>query len=384
MSAAADRWATQTGPARVLAAARSLLEQRRSGDQVRVKVTLTEAERGQVGRLLGLAWETSGAAITLGKLRAAIARTGDDLDALLTRIGGPLDDLPARRARDAAALTASVDGAHDRLIAAGIPAHAVALARRRRWLGRPGAADLAGRADALARLWHLLPMPGRPLPELSNTLFADTHRLDREAELGRVAARLLAAAQADPAAAEQAADQALTAARWRQVWAAYGISCDEVSSTVLILGLTLTGGSAAAAISQAAASCGEPVWLTERSLRGDWRPGAGTSVVRVCENPAIVETGAAEFGAGCRPLVCIYGQPSSAAWTLLRGLATAGVTLLVTADRDKSGLRFLADMLALPGAQEWLPDADGVYEEARLPDLLADLRGDGIRAPGVA
>jgi hypothetical protein len=97
-------------------------------------------------------------------------------------------------------------------------------------------------------------------------------------------------------------------------------------------------------------------------------------VVRVCENPAIIETAAAELATGCLPLVCIYGQPSSAAWTLLRGLATAGIKLLVTVDRDNAGLRFLTELLALPGAQEWLPDADGMYEEARLADLLADLR----------
>jgi hypothetical protein len=71
--------------------------------------------------------------------------------------------------------------------------------------------------------------------------------------------------------------------------------------------------------------------------------------------------------------VCIYGRPSSAAWTLLRGLATAGVQLRVTADRDTAGRGFLTEMLALPGATEWLPDADGLFEEARLQALIADL-----------
>jgi len=40
---------------------------------------------------------------------------------------------------------------------------------------------------------------------------------------------------------------------------------------------------------------------------------------------------------------------------------------------DTAGRGFLTDMLVLPGATEWLPDADGRYEEARLEALIADL-----------
>jgi hypothetical protein len=133
-----------------------------------------------------------------------------------------LDDVPAKRAADDAALQATITAAYDTLSAAGIPAHAVGLARARRWLGRPDADDLAARADALARLWQLLPAQARPLPEISHALFDDTHRLDRDADLGRVAARLLAAATADPNTAADAADQALAVTQWRQVWASYG------------------------------------------------------------------------------------------------------------------------------------------------------------------
>ncbi|MET8198057.1 DUF2399 domain-containing protein [Micromonospora taraxaci] len=96
-------------------------------------------------------------------------------------------------------------------------------------------------------------------------------------------------------------------------------------------------------------------------------------MVRVCENPAIVEAAANRHGAAGMPLVCIYGRPSVAAWMLLRGLAAAGTRLLVTADRDKVGQQFLSELLTLTTATEWLPDADGIYEEARLDELLADL-----------
>lgn len=373
MTAATDRWATQTGPQKVLAAVRKLWEEQHTGAGVTVRVDLTEPERAQVGRILGLNWETSGQPITIGKLRAALARADDDLLDLLTRTGGPIDDVRARRQKAAALAAATIESAYSTLAEAGLPTHAVELARTRRWLERPSPDLATHRAADLTRLWQALPATGRPLAEMANSLFADPHRLDRDTDLGRIAARILAAASAGITEAPAAADAALGAAQWRQVWAGYGISCDEVSATVLVLNLPLSGPAPAAKIAAAAAECGEPVWLTGRSLRGDWAPGQNQNVVRVCENPAVVEAAAEQLGHSCLPLICIYGRPSSAAWTLLRGLAKDGVRLLVTADRDEAGHRFLTEMLALPGASEWLTDIDGVYEEARLDALINDL-----------
>ncbi|SCL15092.1 TIGR02679 family protein [Micromonospora nigra] len=373
MTAATDRWAAQAGPQKVLAAVRKLLEEHRTGTGVTIRVALTEPERAQVGRILGLDWETSGRPITLGKLRAALTRAGDDLLDLLTRTGGPIVDVRGRREQAAALAAATVESAYTTLDKAGLPTHAVELARTRRWLERPNPDLATSRAADLTRLWQTLPGTGRPLAEVANSLFADPHRLDRDTDLGRISARLLAAATALPADAAAAADTALGAARWRQVWAEHGVSCDEVSATVLVLNLPLTGTAPATRIAAAAAGCGEPVWLTSRSLRGDWAPCPDVDRVRVCENPAVAEAAAERLGQTCLPLVCIYGRPSSAAWTLLRGLAGAGVRLLVTADRDDAGHRFLTEMLSLPGATEWLTDADGVYEEARLDALITDL-----------
>jgi uncharacterized protein (TIGR02679 family) len=372
MSAATDRWAAQPGPHKVLTGVRELLQERRTGNGVTVRVELTATERTQLARYLGLAWDTSGQPVTLGKLRTALTRAGDDLLDLLTRTGGTIDDVRGRREQAAARTAATIDAAYTSLTAAGLPDHATHLARKRRWLGTdPDTATR--RSDDLQHLWHTLPGTGRPLAEIANTLYSDPHRLDRDHDLGRIAARLLAAATATADNAASAADTALTADRWRHVWAEHGISCDEVSATVLILNLPLTGKAPATRIAGAAAEHGEPVWLTSRSLRGDWQPAPELTVVRVCENPAIAEAAAEQLGTACQPLVCIYGRPSSAAWTLLRGLATAGVQLRVTADRDTAGRGFLTEMLALPGATEWLPDADGLFEEARLQALIADL-----------
>ncbi|WP_050778018.1 TIGR02679 domain-containing protein [Micromonospora sp. ATCC 39149] len=374
MSAAADRWAALPGPTKVLAAARELLENGKTGPGVTVRITLDAVERDQVGRILGMSWEASTAPVTLGRLRKALHGLNDTLEDLLVRLGGPLDDRVAKRELDRQAAQDHLDNAYAILTSAGIPEHAVALARTRRWLEHtnPDLAD--SRAQALALLWQHLPAADRPLPELANSLFGNPHHLDRDADLGRLAARLLAAAHTtEPGAAAAAAGTALSADVWRQVWASAGVSCDEVSATVLVLNLPLAGSGAAAAIAAAAAETGEPVWLTARSLRHAWEPGPGLHTVRVCENPVVVETAAARLGPHALPLICVYGRPSIAAWLLLDGLAAAGVRLLMTCDRDTAGQQFLTELLRLPGAVEWLAAADGVYEESRLPALLADL-----------
>ena len=373
MSEAADRWAGRPGPRKVLDAARQQLQEGNNGDAVRLRVQLSEAERTHVARLLGTIWDASGKPVTLGKLRSAITRLDDNLLDLLTRTGGPVEPVREQREQAAAQAAAILEAAYTLLRNAGIPAHAVALARERRWLERPKPEEATSKAEDLRRLWNVLPGGTRPLAELATSLYADPHRLDRGLDLGRTAARLLAAAAVAPDDAGTAADTALTASRWRQVWAHFGVNCDEVSATVLVLNLRLSGAAAAVAIANAAADFGEPVWLTSRSLRGEWKAVAEQVVIRVCETPAIAEAAAERLGRASLPLVCIYGRPSSAAWTLLHGLASSGVHLLVTADRDSAGTGFLIEMLALATATEWLQDVEGLYEEARLEAMIADL-----------
>jgi uncharacterized protein (TIGR02679 family) len=371
-------WEGLPGTIKALDAARTRIENGATGDLVRLDLDLTHQDRADLGRRLGMDWELSSKPVTLGRLRAALAQTGATLEQVLALRGGPLRNLPAERAEQRAARTASVDAAYQTLAATGITEPVVALARRRRWLGRPGVDDIAGRARDTAALWAALPAGGRRLSELADHLYDDPHALDRDRDLGRITARILAASgapQADgDAGRADAAANALAAAEWRQTWAAHEVLCDEVSATVLVLGLHLCGQASAAALATTAAHHGEPVWLTARSLRGKWAPADPATTVRVCENPAVVEAAADELGAACPPLVCVYGRPSTAAWTLLHGLAGAGTRLLVSADRDIAGLGFAKAMLKLPGALPWLPDATGLYEETRLNDLLGDLR----------
>ncbi|MFJ4695957.1 DUF2399 domain-containing protein [Streptomyces sp. NPDC088766] len=180
---------------------------------------------------------------------------------------------------------------------------------------------------------------------------------------------------------------------------------DDLSSTVLTLGLR-----GVPPLDQMA-DAGEPTVLTLRFLSRHAPlvavPVTGT--VHICENPAVLSA-ADTFGPACPPLVCLQGQPSAAALTLLRDLSTQGAGLLHHGDFDWGGVRIAtalarnvpwrpwryeaADHRAAVAAADRAPDLTGppaatpwdpalavalaehgvrVEEEAVLDDLLADL-----------
>lgn len=105
-------------------------------------------------------------------------------------------------------------------------------------------------------------------------------------------------------------------AEWRrEAWAAVGLLRDELSSTVLTLNLRGTP-----ALDRLAED-GEPCVLTLRQLTRR-PPAAAAPMVRICENPTVLAVAADALGPACPPLVCLQGQPSAAALTLLRGCTT--------------------------------------------------------------
>jgi len=349
---------------------------------------------------MGLRWEVTGKPVTLGGLRMSLMRSQTTLTDVLVAIGGPLRDLPGERAAAKNATEQARDTVAAVLVGAGVPAQvaALALSTSRRWLG-PGP-EAGVTAERLAALLRTLPGRSIMLATLASDLYDDPHALDHKAVLGRAATRILAAQRAhgeaaalngldnvsrgqapvDPRALAAAAEQAMSPAGRHATWAGVGVTCDNLSSIVLALNLRPPGTGPAAAVLLAGSTTGEPVWLTLRSLTplAGLPPGSLTDVVvRVCENPSVVEAAADMLGAGCAPLVCTYGRPSIAAWVLLSALARAGARILVSADRDKSGLDIANDLLSLLGACAWLPEATGCYEEDRLTDLLDDLRHNG-------
>ncbi|MER6111812.1 TIGR02679 family protein [Streptomyces hirsutus] len=196
-------------------------------------------------------------------------------------------------------------------------------------------------------------------------------------------------------------------APWRrEAWASAGLLMDDLSSTVLTLNLRGTPPL------DWMADAGEPTVLTLRFLTR--HPPAlavpTTEIVHVCENPAVLSAAADAFGSACPPLVCLQGQPSAAALTLLRSLFAQGAGLLYHGDFDWGGVRIAValgrsvpwqpwrytaahyraaaaraaeapDLTGPPAATPWDPALAvalaecgvRVEEEAVLDDLLADL-----------
>lgn len=378
-------WAGLPGATALLVAVRAKVENGAYGDRVQVGANLTGAERRDVGRLLGSQWELSGKPATMGRVRKAVGKACEAegttaLAVLLVTVSGPLRDLPVERAAATQAGTSRRERTVGALTGAGVPKEVAVLTVRRRWLGGADAAE--ANAERIATLLRELPAtPPRLLPELASSVFEDPHALDRDRTLGRAAVRVLAAMQNFDAgvgteALRAASDGGLVASRWRTTWHDAGVLCDRVSSTVLVLNLPLAGPSPAAALTSSVP--GEPVWLTARSLTGPWRPTGRFRVVRICENPSVVEAAADSLGERCPPLVCTYGRPSTAAHTLLRGLHASGVLLLVSADRDSAGTQISNNLLnTYPGGQPWAIDLSGTYEEDRLDGLIADLADAG-------
>lgn len=359
-------WARLPGPAKVLAAARQRREAGHGMAGRPLRMALADAERDQVGKLLGTTWVLSGRQVGVKMLAAAIESLGADLDALLTETGGPLRDRAAERAaaqRDAddeRALAATA------LAAVGIPAATVTGWLGRRGLPRAGSGQLLELAERCALVWRKLPGPAGStvlLTVLAADALGDPHALDKGSAVAAGVLRLLGV------------DVPATAQAWRAAWEEAGVVCDPVSSRVLVLNLVLHGDAAACRLTAAAGP--EPLWLTWRSLSGPF--GCYAPDVHVCENPSVLIAAADQLGSNALPLVCTNGRPSAAVRRLLTALADGGATIHARADDDRAGRNIVAALrTAIPSLRLWryppAPPARPRYEEQELPLLLQDLR----------
>lgn len=196
----------------------------------------------------------------------------------------------------------------------------------------------------LASVIRELPAGGEPLGEFAARVCRSAHALDD----GRPLCTLALGA----AAALSGLRTGGGAQGRREVWAAAGLVRDELSNTVLTLGLpgdprTATGRALAAWREQ-----GQPAVLTLRHLRQD-PPRLMMSRVFVCENPVVVSTAADRLGTGCAPLICTNGQPGTAVMILLRRLAGAGAELRYHGDFDWGGIRIGNTVFDRVPAQPW-------------------------------
>ncbi|HEX3785942.1 MAG TPA: TIGR02679 family protein [Pseudonocardiaceae bacterium] len=324
-------------------------------------VTLADADADQrraVGRLLGRRMG-AGRSLTVSL---------DDVDALLRTSGAAPDGLAAaaevllgtvpNRAVDAAIRQAAWS-------AAVRPVADLAARRRefepwRSWLDATGllrrlatdVADAAALADQAVRVLDAVPSPGIALGRLAATVTGDAHALDE----GRPLATLCLSAIRVLTGGTAATAEVLTTDR-RAAWAAVGVHRDELSSTVLCLGLPGGTSTMVGRMLALATEAGEPCALTLRQLNRDLSTvgsdlGAGGRLVHLCENPIVLACAADELGSACPPLLCLNGQPSTAVIRLLDLLAGAGARFAYHGDFDWGGIRIAN---ALRARTDWTP-----------------------------
>lgn len=367
-------------------------------DRVRRRIALGQPLTGTIVRRGASPAEREAVASMFGRPPGngrALSVSLDELDALLRRSGlhdsglkaavetltGPVAVQADEAARDARAWTE----AFRRIEAAAAQRPALAFwvetIQARGIVKRLAGGDPAqGREllDAAAAVVAALPVGGESLSAFAARITGRSHALDDGTPLGTLA---LGAARAiaglSPAGAEESAAEAR-----REAWAAVGVLCDELSSTVLTLGLEGEKSVTGRLLSCARAG-GEPIWLTLRQLVRDppaWPAAAACRFVFVCENPAVVALAADRLGRHSGPIVCTNGQPRAATMVLLRLLAGAGFQLRHHGDFDWPGLTIGNLLHRRLAVQPWRFDLDAYLDAAAAHPHAGPLIGSPVAA----
>lgn len=206
-----------------------------------------------------------------------------------------------------------------------------------------------GLLDSAIALADRLPARGVSLAELAASVTGDSHALDAGEPLGTIALRLAARVGARRGMEEE------NDARPRDIWASVGVLCDELSAPVLVLNLVAATTTATGRALAIHAEAGEPCRLSVRQLLRDppqFRR-LGRAAIHVCENPSVVSSAADRLGAASAPLVCVEGQPRTAARLLLTQLANSGARLVYHGDFDWGGLRIGNVVIGRCDAEPW-------------------------------
>ena len=311
-------------------------------------------ERDALNRLLGRAPASGNASsVSLEQLQDKLRRAGicPSLREAVELLTGPVLDRQAEREALAERWATLFAGAHQRLAPRTdtIPwLHELQTSGLLRRYGIDQAGQLLSQAvDVLARL----PAPGLPLAEIAALATGDAHALDPDRPLATLVIR---------AAARFGVERWDDAPSRRDAWAALGVLCDELSAPVLLLNLRASDDSATSRSLRLFAEAGEPGYLSTRQLLR--APPAFTvatvgSTVFVCENPSVVAAAAIRLGPNSQPLVCVDGQPRTAARLLLNQLRSAGVRLRYHGDFDWPGLQIANTILARHQAEPWQMNA---------------------------
>ncbi|MGH9055176.1 MAG: TIGR02679 family protein, partial [Acidimicrobiales bacterium] len=179
--------------------------------------------------------------------------------------------------------------------------------------------------------------------EFASALGGSSHALDDGSVLGALVLRAISAALDAPAPS--------SAGERRWLWEQAGVQSDEVSTTVLTLGLRPTGPSVVARAIGARSDAECESHLTLRDLRRLGRLVPGGTTVWVCENPRVLE---AAMDAGTRAvMVCTAGNPVVAVTMLLDQLSADGAWLRYRGDFDWPGVAIANRVIGRYGADPW-------------------------------
>lgn len=204
-------------------------------------------------------------------------------------------------------------------------------------------AMLGSETDDVGRAWDELPLQKgtrERLPVFASRLFKNPHALDVGTFRGRLLLRALAyrSGLAVPETAEERA----------AVLAHFGILPDDVSSRVLISGLsaTLRNGEIHPGW-DGFRQVGSPFYATVADLCQIQEVSGPKQQVWVMENPAVLMVMLEKATQNGIPvgLVCTAGQPDLACWLVLDELVTGGFSLRYAGDFDPEGLLMAQRML---------------------------------------
>ena len=314
---------------------RSRLEQKGTLEGTVTKQGASASERMAAARLFGRPVRSgSSASVSLDQLDEMLRRDAwpSGLSSAVIALVGPVVGPDVRRAERSSwqevADTLRVIAIERPELSAWVDTVNRSGALRRATASASAAQTMTLQLGVLARA---LPAEGDALGVLAARLFGDAHALDPKTALGSMAVGLAAALTGHPAG---------NGSRWRRdAWQLSGVVVDELSSTVLTLGLPGGLSSPTARALAALGEAGQPAVLTYRQLAAD-DIGRAPSRVSVCENPAVIAAAADRFGvgAGAVPLVCVNGQPGAAVIRMLTQLVAGGARLRYHGDFDAGGV----------------------------------------------
>lgn len=334
------------------------------------------AQRAAADQLLGRrAARGTSLSVPLSAVDCLLRSSGaapDGLAAAVVALTGPV----TVRAETATALDRAWREAYDPLDAL--------IARRpefAEWLAGLQASGLGRRLTAsppaaqpffarLATVLDALPATGEALGSFAARVAGGAHALDDGQPLSTLTLGAACALSGHPRG---------RGARWRrEAWASVGVLLDELSNTVLTLGLPGDARSATGQALTAWATAGQPVVLTLRQLTVD-PPALGLRdrLVSVCENPVVVAAAADALGDNCNPVVCTSGQPGAATMRLLALLVERGAVLRYHGDFDWPGLGIANTLFARLPVTPWRFCADDYRTAA---STGASLRGAPVEA----